>query len=124
MKPALPALAILALSAAPFAALAAEDPARSPAPPEQTGVPQNLPPGGTETRGSGGTAEGVIPEMPAFSMVDANNSGYVEQDEAATVEEVDFLAADSDKDGRLTRSEYEAALKGAGMKKKGEATTR
>ena len=116
MKRRMPPLLIVALSALPVATFAAEDPARVPE--EQTGVPQNEPPTGVESQGSSRTSHGVIPEMPAFSMVDKNQSGFVEQEEAAEVKDVDFLSADGNKDGRLSRSEYEAAMKGRGSEKR------
>ncbi len=120
MKRRMPTLLIFTLSALPVAALAAQDPSedRTRVPEEQTGVPQNAPPRGVESQGSSRTSQGVIPEMPAFSMVDKNQSGYVEEDEAAEVKEVDFLSADGNKDGRLSRTEYEAAMKGRGSEKR------
>lgn len=122
MKRRMATLLIVALSALPAAALAAEDPSRVPE--EHTGVPQNEPPSGVESRGSSRTSQGIIPEMPAFSMVDKNQSGFVEEDEAAEVKGVDFLSADGNKDGRLSRAEYEAAMKGGKAKKSGDSESR
>ena len=120
MKQRMPALLIVTLFALPVAALAAQDSSQDPTrvPEEQTGVPQNEPPHGVESQGSSRTSQGVIPEMPAFSIVDKNQSGFVEQEEAAEVKDVDFLSADGNKDGRLSRTEYEAAMKGRGAEKR------
>lgn len=50
----------------------------------------------------------VAQEMPAFEDVDANGDGAISQEEASTVEGLDFAAKDTDQNGSLSREEYEA----------------
>jgi len=47
---------------------------------------------------------------PSFEDVDANTDGKISKEEAAKVPELDFAAADVNKDGVLSRSEYESAI--------------
>lgn len=63
-------------------------------------------------------------QWSSFGKVDANSNGYIEQSEAASVSGLDFNATDSDSDGRISRSEYEAAMRNAGSdKSSGNART-
>ncbi len=48
---------------------------------------------------------------PSFTQIDADNSGYVDRDEAKLVTGLMFSDADEDDDGKLSRSEFEAAVK-------------
>jgi hypothetical protein len=47
-------------------------------------------------------------ELPEFEEVDANADGLISQEEAAVVESIDFVTADTNQDGSLDRAEYEA----------------
>ena len=49
--------------------------------------------------------------LPTFSRADRNASSAIEQDEASQLPGLDFQAADRDRDGKLSESEYEAASK-------------
>lgn len=50
----------------------------------------------------------------SFSDLDKNNNGYVDADEAEGVSGLDLKAADTDADGRLSRTEFEAAMQAGG----------
>lgn len=60
--------------------------------------------------GFAGTA--LAQGAPSFEEVDANMDGTISQDEAAVVEGLDLATADTNQDGSLDRSEYEAATGG------------
>lgn len=47
---------------------------------------------------------------PAFNELDRDRDGVLTKDETATVKGLDFAKADTNKDGRLDRAEYEAAI--------------
>lgn len=47
--------------------------------------------------------------MPPFEEVDANSDGKISQEEAATIEGLDFATADTNQDGSLSPEEYAAA---------------
>jgi hypothetical protein len=49
-------------------------------------------------------------DAPSFDDVDVNKDGQLTQEEASKVTDLDFAAADQDKDGKLSRAEYEAAI--------------
>jgi hypothetical protein len=46
--------------------------------------------------------------MPSFEEVDANGDGRITQQEAQSIEGLDFAAADANQDGYLSRAEYAA----------------
>jgi hypothetical protein len=46
---------------------------------------------------------------PNFEEVDTNDDNMINAQEASTVVEIDFSAADANQDGHLDRAEYEAA---------------
>lgn len=48
----------------------------------------------------------------SFSSVDKDGNGYVDANEAAGISGLDMKAADTDADGRLSRTEFEAAVQG------------
>lgn len=48
----------------------------------------------------------------SFSDLDKNSDGYVDSTEAADVTGLDMSSADTDGDGKLSRTEFEAAMKG------------
>lgn len=50
---------------------------------------------------------------PTFSAVDKDGNGLIDQNEASGVAGLNFISADGDSDGRLNRTEYEAAKRGA-----------
>ena len=51
-----------------------------------------------------------LAESPAFDEVDVNHDGRLTMSEAAVVAALDFGKADTNRDGVLSRSEYEAAV--------------
>ena len=54
----------------------------------------------------------VKAEWPSFNRVDSNRDGYIDQQEAQSTRnlELNVKSADSDGDGKVSRSEYSAAL--------------
>lgn len=48
-------------------------------------------------------------QAPSFEEVDQDSDGRISQEEAATVEGLDFATADSNQDGYLDRDEYQQA---------------
>lgn len=48
-------------------------------------------------------------EAPSFEEVDQNSDGMISQEEAASVEGLDFATADTNQDGSLDRNEYQQA---------------
>jgi Ca2+-binding EF-hand superfamily protein len=46
-------------------------------------------------------------ELPAFEEVDQNSDGMISQTEASAVEQIDFAALDTNKNGSIDRQEYE-----------------
>lgn len=55
-----------------------------------------------------GFAGMVFAAAPAFEEVDANADGWIDQEESAVVEGLDFTTCDADQDGALSAEEYEA----------------
>lgn len=47
--------------------------------------------------------------LPPFEKVDADRDGKISQTEAATVRDLNFAAADTNKDGMLDQGEYKEA---------------
>ncbi len=47
---------------------------------------------------------------PAFNELDKDRDGMLTKAETTTVKGLDFAKADTNKDGRLDRAEYEAAV--------------
>ncbi len=47
---------------------------------------------------------------PAFNDLDKDHDGMLTRAEASTVKGLDFAKADTNKDGRLDRAEYAAAI--------------
>jgi hypothetical protein len=52
----------------------------------------------------------VATDAPKFEEVDTNKDGRLTQEEAASVPELDFAAADMNQDGLLSRAEYAQAI--------------
>lgn len=46
--------------------------------------------------------------LPAFEEVDANSDGQISREEAAAIEALDFVSADTDQNGSLSMEEYNA----------------
>ena len=61
---------------------------------------------------SGATTGAGASAGTSFSDLDKDGNGYIDAGESAGVSELDATTADTDNDGRLSRSEYEAAMKG------------
>lgn len=57
----------------------------------------------------GFTGVAMAQDLPAFEEVDANGDGAISREEAATIEALDFVSADTDQDGSLSMEEYNAA---------------
>lgn len=106
-------IAVLALSGMSGVALAADEK-----------MPETLPSTGVEVQGSGsagssgssmepssgGSASGSASSaMPSFSQADADSNGAIDKSEAGAITGLDLSSADSNSDGKLSRTEYEAA---------------
>lgn len=65
------------------------------------------------TRESGGQSRGASPsasgQYPDFEDVDRNSDGHISRAELAMVEGLDFMTADEDQNGELSRQEYRQA---------------
>jgi len=57
--------------------------------------------------GIAGTA--LAGTLPPFEKVDGNGDGKISQTEAASVKDLNFAAADTNKDGMLDQGEYKEA---------------
>jgi Ca2+-binding EF-hand superfamily protein len=57
-----------------------------------------------------GFASASYAAAPAFNELDKDHDGMLTKAEAASVKGLDFAKADTNKDGRLDRAEYEAAV--------------
>jgi hypothetical protein len=49
-------------------------------------------------------------DAPSFEELDVNDDGTLSTSEAAKASDLDFAAADLNKDGKLSRAEYDAAV--------------
>jgi hypothetical protein len=58
---------------------------------------------------SGFAGAALAQGLPAFEDVDADGDGQISQQEAAAIEGLDFVAADTNQDGALSMEEYNAA---------------
>lgn len=61
-----------------------------------------------------GTAYAATPssssgQWPSFSQIDKNSDGVIEKKEAKQAKGLNFKDADSDKDGKVSQSEYQTA---------------
>lgn len=72
-----------------------------------------VPPGNRTPGAPPGTVTAVDPQS-AFGQADRNSSGFIEQEEATGLRDLEFGTADADQDGRLSLSEFEAATRGSG----------
>lgn len=70
-----------------------------------------VPPTKAAKRPAPAGAAAATAAIPSFTQADRNASGAIEQGEAANIPGLDFSSADTDSDGRLSQSEYEAAVK-------------
>jgi hypothetical protein len=57
-----------------------------------------------------GFASSAYAVAPAFNELDKDKDGLLTKSETASVKGLDFAKADTNKDGRLDRAEYEAAV--------------
>ena len=57
----------------------------------------------------GFTGAALAQGLPAFEEVDVNGDGQISQEEAASIEGLDFATADTNQDGSLSMEEYSAA---------------
>ena len=58
---------------------------------------------------AGFASAAMAQELPAFEEVDANADGQISREEAAAIEALDFVSADTDQNGTLSMEEYDAA---------------
>lgn len=98
-----------ALSAVSGVAIAGGDKAKSSSD-SSMGAAGSSSTGSSATGSSGSSASG---STGSFSSLDKDSNGYIDSSEASGVSGLDMKAADTDNDGRLSRSEYEAASKGS-----------
>ena len=57
-----------------------------------------------------GFASAAQAVAPAFNELDKDHDGLLTKAEASSVKDLDFAKADTNRDGRLDRAEYEAAI--------------
>lgn len=55
----------------------------------------------------------ALAQAPAFESVDTNADGMISQEEASTVEGLDFGTCDENQDGALSPEEYTACAESA-----------
>ena len=86
-------------------------------------MPQSGTSGGYETEvqgGSAGSSSGsggaASTAMPSFSQADSDSNGAIDSSEAGAISGLDLSTADSNSDGQLSRTEYEAATLRQGSK--------
>ena len=102
MKRSISLVAVLALSGVSGMALAADE----------EKMPQTGSPSGYEETGSSGassSSSGSSSAMPSFSQAASDSTGAIDQSEAGSITGLDMSTADSNGDGQLSRTEYEAA---------------
>lgn len=72
-----------------------------------------------DTKPSAGEAPAESGGIPSFSQIDADNSGFIEPEEAQGVTGLDMERADADNDGAIGKEEFEYAKRNL-MPTKGE----
>lgn len=70
----------------------------------------------TVLAGGGLTSAVYAAEWPSFEEVDKNADGTIDAQEALALRGFDFGIADKNKDGKLSKSDYETATKEQGGK--------
>lgn len=78
---------------------------------------------GDEAPGPSGNSSARTSEVPSFSQADRNQDGAIDSYEANRVSGLNFTAADTDTDGRLSSGEYETAVSAMGGKWNREDTS-
>lgn len=76
-----------------------------------TGMSKSTEGSGKTTGGAGSSSS--MEKSSSFSTADRDNNGYLDSNEASKVRGLDFQTADTNKDGHITRTEFEAAMKNA-----------
>jgi len=66
------------------------------------------------TGGAGGAGGGAAGGSGAFSQMDQDGNGYIDEKEASGISGLDMQSADTDGDGQLSRTEFEAAMQQGG----------
>ncbi|HEX7045663.1 MAG TPA: hypothetical protein VF203_13735 [Burkholderiales bacterium] len=66
------------------------------------------------TGGAGGAGGGAAGASGAFSQADQDGNGYIDEKEASEISGLDMQSADTDSDGQLSRTEFEAAMQQGG----------
>lgn len=67
--------------------------------------------GGESSTGSKSSQVTTPSGSASFADADADRNGAIDSNEAAAVTGLDFTSADTDQDGKLSRSEFEAAAR-------------
>ncbi|HEY8554220.1 MAG TPA: EF-hand domain-containing protein [Burkholderiales bacterium] len=70
--------------------------------------------GGATGGGTGGAEGGAAGGSGAFSQLDQDGNGYIDEKEASGISGLDMQSADTDGDGQLSRTEFEAAMQSGG----------
>lgn len=65
--------------------------------------------------GEAGAAKDGATSAPSFAEADRDGDGFIDQSEAERVPNLDVAGMDTDQDGRLSRTEFEAGVQGAGV---------
>ena len=60
--------------------------------------------------GALGLASAAYAVAPPFNDLDKNHDGFLTKEEASSVKGLDFAKADTNRDGKLDRAEYAAAV--------------
>jgi hypothetical protein len=59
------------------------------------------------------SSQGGVAAQTSFTLVDRNGDGAVSREEASTVADLDFSAADTDRNSQLSPDEYRTAMEAA-----------
>ena len=59
------------------------------------------------------SSQGGVAAQTSFTLVDKNGDGTVSREEASTVADLDFAAADADRNSQLSPEEYRTAMEAA-----------
>jgi hypothetical protein len=57
----------------------------------------------------------AVPGWPSFEQVDKNKNGSLDSKEASVIKGLDFKAVDANRDGAISKAEYETAMLKSGQ---------